>query len=76
MKILHHASLESQAIYTRPSAEEANRMLQKADRRMRGLPEPPEPERPKPNAGEELAQLLLAEDRAKSDRKRQSRRRK
>ena len=76
MKILHHASLESQTVYTRPSAEEANRMLQEADRRMRGLPEPPEPERPKPNAGEELAQLLLAQDRAKSDRKRKSRRRK
>lgn len=76
MKILHHASLESQGVYTRPSAEEANRMLQKADRRLRGQPEPPEPERAKPTAGEELAQLLLAEDRARSDRKRQLRRRK
>jgi integrase len=76
MKILHHASLESQAVYTRPSTAEADRMLQQADRRLRGLPEPDLPKRAKPNAGEELAQLLLKEDRARADRASTHRRRK
>jgi len=76
MKILHHASLDSQAVYTRPSASEANLMLQKADRRLRGVLEPDLPQREKPNVGEELAQLLLKEDRAGADRARTNRRRK
>lgn len=63
MKILHHSSLESQAAYTRPKASKANASLQRADRRMRGEPELPAEPESRARVGEELAMLLLEENR-------------